>query len=168
MRSNSQSSEHDFRTLNSAVPTFEGHSIVQSAHTSLSPTRSVLVVLVQCCRAPAASCLGWTFCSVRLANKGAVCLPQSRAADGVVPKTSLIGKSYIQRSSLQRLVLFYFFPFKTVSYEEIFPGNFRVVGVIRKISSPKISSGKKSSNSPSRGNFQAQNFLETRRNFEIT
>ena len=29
----------------------------------------------------------------------------------------------------------------------------------------KISSGKKSSNSPSRGNFQAQNFLETRGNF---
>ena len=52
--------------------------------------------------------LGWTFCYVRLGKKGAVGLAQSRAADGVVPKTSLIGKSYIQRSSLQRLVLFCF------------------------------------------------------------
>ena len=33
-----------------------------------------------------------------------------------------------------------------------------------KISSPKISSGNFGSNSPSRGNFQAQNFLETRGN----
>ena len=87
---------------------------MQLAHTSISPTRSVLVVLVQCCRAPAASCLGWTFCSVRLGNKGAVCLPQSRAADGVVPKTSLIENSYIQRSSLQCLVLFCFFPLMVV------------------------------------------------------
>ena len=168
MRSNSQSSEHDFRTLNGAVPTFEGHSIVQSAHTSLSPTRSGLVILVQSCRAPAASCLGWTFCSVRLGNKGAVCLPQSRAADDVVPKTSLIAKVVhtAQFTATSRFVLF--FPFKTVSYEEFFPGNFRVGGVIRKISSPKISSGKKSSNSPSRGDFPAQNFLETRGNFEIT
>ena len=43
-----------------------------------------------------------------------MCLPQSRAVDGVVPETSLIGKSYIQRSSLQRLVLFLFFPFNGV------------------------------------------------------
>ena len=35
----------------------------------------------------------------------------------------------------------------------------------RKIPSPKISSGKKSSNTPRRGNFRAQNFLETRGNF---
>ena len=34
-----------------------------------------------------------------------------------------------------------------------------------KISSPKISSGNFGSNSPSRGNFEAQNFLETRGNF---
>ena len=34
-----------------------------------------------------------------------------------------------------------------------------------KISSPKISSGTFGSNSPSRGNFEAQNFLETRGNF---
>ena len=102
-------------------------SIVQSAHTSLFTIRSVLVVLVQCCRAPTVSCLGWTFCSFRLGNKGAVRLPQSRAADGVVPKTSLIGKSYIQRSSLQRFVVL-FFSFKTFSYEDIFPGNFGVGG----------------------------------------
>ena len=37
-----------------------------------------------------------------------------------------------------------------------------------KISSPKISSGNFGSNSPSRGNFEAQNFLETRGNFGIT
>ena len=35
--------------------------------------------------------------------------------------------------------------------------------IFRRISSPKISSGKKSSNTPSRGNFRAQNFLETRK-----
>ena len=34
-----------------------------------------------------------------------------------------------------------------------------------KISSPKIPSGNFGSNSPSRGNFEAQNFLETRGNF---
>ena len=34
-----------------------------------------------------------------------------------------------------------------------------------RISSPKISSGNFGSNSPSRGNFEAQNFLETRGNF---
>ena len=34
-----------------------------------------------------------------------------------------------------------------------------------KISSPKISSGNFGSDSPSRGNFEAQNFLETRGNF---
>ena len=34
-----------------------------------------------------------------------------------------------------------------------------------KIPSPKISSGNFGSNSPSRGNFEAQNFLETRGNF---
>ena len=34
-----------------------------------------------------------------------------------------------------------------------------------KISSPKISSGIFGSDSPSRGNFEAQNFLETRGNF---
>ena len=34
-----------------------------------------------------------------------------------------------------------------------------------KISPPKISSGNFGSNSPSRGNFEAQNFLETRGNF---
>ena len=34
-----------------------------------------------------------------------------------------------------------------------------------KISSPKISSGNFGSNSPSRENFEAQNFLETRQNF---
>ena len=70
---------------------------------------------------------------------------------------------------------------ETVSYEEIFPGNFGVGGVKKflekksvsftrkfsgkksspKISSPKISSGSSGSNSPSRGNFEAQNFLET-------
>ena len=69
---------------------------------------------------------------------------------------------------------------QTVSYEEIFPGNFGVGGVknflgkktrllrgnfARKISSPKISSGNFGSDSPSRGNFEAQNFLETRGNF---
>ena len=67
---------------------------------------------------------------------------------------------------------------KTVSYEEIFPGNFGVGGVKNflgkkkvarkfsgKISSPKISSGNFGSNSPSRGDFEAQNFLETRGNF---
>ena len=48
-----------------------------------------------------------------LPQSRAVSLPQSRAADGVVPKTSLIGKSYIQPSSLQRLVLFCFFPLRT-------------------------------------------------------
>ena len=154
---------------------------MQSADTSLSPTRSVLVVLVQCCRAPAASCLGWTFCSVRLENKGAVCLPQSRAADGVVPKTSLIGKSYIQRSSLQRLVSFCFFPLRPfltrffsqeilgLEGSKIYWGKkketFLTRKIFRKISSLKISSGKKSLNSPSRANFQAQNFLETRENF---
>ena len=36
---------------------------------------------------------------------------------------------------------------------------------LTKISSPKISSGNFGSNSPSRGNFEAQNFLETRGNF---
>ena len=44
---------------------------------------------------------------------------------------------------------------KNVSYEEI----------SGKISSPKISSGNFGSNSPSRGNFEAQNFRETRGNF---
>ena len=43
------------------------------------------------------------------------------------------------------------------------------VGLRRKfsgrISSPKISSGNYGSDSPSRGNFEAQNFLETRGNF---
>ena len=34
-----------------------------------------------------------------------------------------------------------------------------------KISSPKISSGNFGSNSPSRGNFEAQNFLRDKRNF---
>ena len=72
-----------------------------------------------------------------------------------------------------------FFPPETVSYEEIFPGNFGVGGVKNflgkktsltrkfsgKISSPKISSGNFGSDSPSRGNFEAQNFLETRGNF---
>ena len=47
-------------------------------HTVFSPTRSVLVVLVQCYRAPAASCLGWTFRYVRLGKKGAMGLAQSR------------------------------------------------------------------------------------------
>ena len=87
-----------------------------------------------------------------------MCLPLSRAADGVVSKTSLIGKSYIQRSSLQRLVLFCFFslrPFLSrnffqeilglegskiswgkkkgnVSYEEIFPQNFLAQNFLRK------------------------------------
>ena len=68
---------------------------------------------------------------------------------------------------------------QTVSYKEIFPGNFGVGGVKNflgknpsltrkfsgKISSPKISSGNFGSNSPSRGNFEAQNFLETGGNF---
>ena len=61
---------------------------------------------------------------------------------------------------------------KTVSYEEIFPGNFGVGGAKNflgkktrlrkfsgKISSRKISSGNFGSDSPSRGNFEAQNFL---------
>ena len=70
-------------------------------------------------------------------------------------------------------------PFQTVSYEEIFPGNFGVGGVKNfsgkktfltrkfsgKISSPKISSGNFGPDSPSRGNFEAQNFLETTGNF---
>ena len=70
--------------------------------------------------------------------------------------------------------------YKTVSYEEIFPGNFGVGRVKNflgkktfltrkfsgKISSPKTSSGNFGSNSPSRGNFQAQNFLETRKFYE--
>ena len=68
---------------------------------------------------------------------------------------------------------------KTVSYQEFFPGNFGVGGVknflgkknvsyeeiFRQISSPRISSGNFGSNSPSRENFEAQNFLETRGNF---
>ena len=63
---------------------------------------------------------------------------------------------------------------ETVSYEEIFPGNFGVGGVksflgkktslTRKFSG-KISSGNFGSDSPSRGNFEAQDFLETRGNF---
>ena len=87
-----------------------------------------------------------------------MCLPQSRAADGVVPKTSLIGKSYIQRSSLQRLILFCFFPLRpflkriffqeilglegsknswvkkkgNVSYEEIVPQNSLAQNFLRK------------------------------------
>ena len=161
MRSSSQFSEHDFRTLNSAVLTLEGHLLnsAGSTHLSLSYT-SVLVVLVQCFRAPAASCLGWTFCSVRLGNKGAVCLPQFRAADSVGPKTSLIGKSYIQRSSLQRLVFICFFllrPFLTRIFsrkgldwrgQKILGAKkketFLTRNFFRKVSSPKISSGKKS------------------------
>ena len=68
---------------------------------------------------------------------------------------------------------------KTVSYEDFFSGNFGVGGVKKswgkktfltrkfsgKISSPRISSGNFGSNSPSRGNFEAQNFLESRGNF---
>ena len=77
------------------------------------------------------------------------------------------------------LYLFIFF-FKTVSYEENFPGNLGLEGskiswgkknvsyeeMSGKISSPKISSGNFGSNSPSRGNFEAQNFLETRKFYE--
>ena len=67
----------------------------------------------------------------------------------------------------------------TVSYDEVFPGNFGVGGVKNFLGkknrslqgnfpkfSGKISSpGKFGSNSPSRGNFEAQNFLETTGNF---
>ena len=65
---------------------------------------------------------------------------------------------------------------QAVSYEEIFPRNFGVEGVKNFLEkkrlrgnfyekSLKIFPGKKNSNTPSRGNFRAQNFVETRGNF---
>ena len=59
--------------------------------------------------------------------------------------------------------------YKTVSYEELFPGNFGVGGVKnflgKKTSLTRKFSGKISSPKIASGNFEAQNFLETRGNF---
>ena len=89
----------------------------------------------------------------------------------------------IQRGAQQNspaVVSYYTHTIKAVSYEEIFQEILGLEGskhfleknrqvynlmISDSLLRSKISSGKKSSNSPSRRNFQAQNFLETRGNF---
>ena len=87
-----------------------------------------------------------------------MCLPQSRAADGVVPKTSLIGKSYIQRSSLQRLVLSCFFPLRPFLTRECLQ---EILG----LEGSKVSWGKKTF--LTRKIFESQNFL-TKKKLEFS
>ena len=105
----------------------------------------------------------------------------ARAAqeEGRARALSLRGRFFARRSSSLILCTNDTSSSQTVSYEDIFPGNFGVGGAKNflgkktfltrkfsgKISSPRISSGNFGSNSPSRGNFEAQNFLETRGNF---